>query len=305
MSEVEDLIESARSEIEAGRRSLATSYLSDACGLARSDFDWEQIGCLYTKINEDESALRCLRRASRLAPRDDAERRAHLAELRGRCLRKLCLYERAEQAYLSSIELAPSASRYVSLGRLQRSHGYLADAEKTLAQAVAIYPEDEQVLFHYGFVVAEDHPRKAVRVLMRLVSLFPGSGEGHSELGYAMIWDGRLADAECTLHRAVGLGGHWIWPYLYLDICLGNQERPFSERYANLMRADEVYSSFLVALLLGDLFLEWGRNEDALKCYEDYLAGKWALADRSYSMEDLQRGDIGFLELQRWRLVAG
>lgn len=306
MAEAEDFINAARFAIEARKWSLASSYLDEACELACSDSEtWEQIGCLYMKVNRDDSALKCLRRASRFAPQEDVERQAHLAGLRGGCLRELGLYDRAVQAHTASVELSPTAARYVALGRLQRSLGQLKAAIDTLAAAYASYPNHEEVLLQYGFVLAEDHPAEAVRVLAQLVSQCPESAQGHAELGYARIWNEQLVEAERALRCSMELDGEDIWPYFYLDICLAKQERPFEERRMNLLRANQVYSCFITTLLLGDLCMEWGFDEEAAKYYAEHTDGKVALFSKRYSIEELRQMDKGWLELQRWRLIVG
>jgi tetratricopeptide (TPR) repeat protein len=303
MAEVDDWIQSARSEFEAGQRALAESYLEQARACAGSDFNaWTRIAVLYRDFRDEESALACIQKALDFSDNADVPSLARIHALLGLYLDKCCRFDEAERAYVTSVGLVPRASTFILLGFTRRRIGRLDDAEKALRQALSLEPAHEHALLELGIVLAETSAHEAIQLLTRFVGLCPASYRGHAELGYALIWSGALQDAEQPLRRGMQLTEVNVWPHLYLDLCLAKQHRPFPERESVLHQAQVLRSSFLVDLLLGDLYSEWGREADARRCYETFLRCRGVFADEPYTYEDLRRGGVGLRELRSWRL---
>ncbi|MBF0329036.1 MAG: redoxin domain-containing protein [Nitrospirae bacterium] len=124
-----------------------------------------------------------------------------------RVLVKKRAYDKAYPLFSRAIEKDPKYMlAYVDLAELYQIEGRNKEAEETLTKALAINPDDENVLAELGYLLAKAGKIKdAIGVLEKAVKANEAYTPAHYYLGYAIAKDGRLKDALVEFDRAITL----------------------------------------------------------------------------------------------------
>lgn len=156
---------------------------------------------------EEEAALEVL---SRLG--DDFPDRPQVHSAQGDLLRSLERFEEAEAAYDRAIELTPDRAGGLWLLHFARAlsregQGDWPGTEADLRRALALAPDQPQVLNHLGYSLVErgESLPEALELLERAVALRPDSGAIVDSLGWALFKLGRHAEAVLRLEAAATL----------------------------------------------------------------------------------------------------
>ncbi len=150
-------------------------------------------------------AARRLRTLLNGSPAEDREIQISLAQVyeRGR------QYADAENSARAALALAASPAEkeiaHLMLGAIYERQERLDAAEEQFRQALAINPQSAQALNSFGYMLADRGRRlpEAVEMIRRALVEDPLNGAYLDSLGWAFFKQGKLADAEEQLRKAV------------------------------------------------------------------------------------------------------
>lgn len=124
-----------------------------------------------------------------------------------RVLVKKRAYDKAYPLFNRAIEKDPKYMlAYVDLAGLYQLEGRNKEAEETLTKALAINPDDENVLSGLGHLLTKSGKTKdAIAALEKAVKANEAYTPAHYYLGYAIAKDGRFKDALVEFDKAITL----------------------------------------------------------------------------------------------------
>jgi len=130
----------------------------------------------------------------------------------GNVLRARKFYKEAADTYTKAVNLLPAPERgywtlYYFRGICRERSKQWPLAEKDFEQALALYPDQPQVLNYLGYswVDQGQHLDKAIEMIRKAVSLRPNDGYIVDSLGWAYYRLGRYDEAVRELERAIEL----------------------------------------------------------------------------------------------------
>lgn len=102
----------------------------------------------------------------------------------------------AKAAFSKSIELAPTAARYVLLGYALDKLGEKRMAFRAFRNALRLSPNDEDALFNMGKTLEARHPKIACALWTNVIEANPSHGASYLELGALLNRSGRFAEEQ-------------------------------------------------------------------------------------------------------------
>ncbi len=152
--------------------------------------------------NEQDEAIRLYREALRLAP----DMGAALLNL-GNLLRVTGDLAAAEDRYQQILTQADApVAAYINLVRLYQSQQRKVLAQTVLAQGLAHYPQDVELLrLHGDALYQQDAAAAALEVYHQIEALQPGRADTRNALGVAHKALGQLVEAENDWHRCLAI----------------------------------------------------------------------------------------------------
>ncbi len=182
------------------------------------------------------------------------------------------MLEKAVSCFQKSLALETSAGVFTSLGVAQLELGLTEDARASLEQAVRIDPDYEEAYYNLGLSYRETEPLRAIDLFEKAIHADPEYAMAHRELGWALSQlDGKDAEAEYHVRRAVELNDEDGWAHIYL----GNifwQRDDLSSAEQSFKKAVRVWSEIAVPYWCLALFYEYqGRKEEAERLYQQGL----------------------------------
>ncbi len=229
------------------------------------------LGIISFQLEKYEDALFQLQQIPR-----SAEEYEDSIFLRVRLLRVLKRSDEAivvlEQALTKSNEVH-NADLYVLLASLYQQQGKRALSEKTFDRALALYPNNDSLLYEYGlFLDQAGEQQKAMSTMQKVIKLQPRHAAALNYVGYT--WADRQEHLDKALEyirRAVELkpkNGYIRDSLGWVYYRLGRLEQAQKE----LEKASRLSSDDPSILdHLGDVYLEMGQQEKALKSYRKAL----------------------------------
>jgi tetratricopeptide (TPR) repeat protein len=183
------------------------------------------LGLLWVDHGWEEDGLRHLREAAAIWP-DKALTHHHLAHAAARTGR----FEEAADAAARASDLAPDVYEHAfSAARFAAKAGRGTEALARIGALEAVHGERADLLHLEGFAALRaGEPRRAVRVLERLVRIRPDLATGHADLGHALEAAGRPADAIASFERGFALAPAYDGAHAHIARCLralGDEER--------------------------------------------------------------------------------
>jgi tetratricopeptide (TPR) repeat protein len=116
--------------------------------------------------------------------------------------------ERIKSDIETALELDPTLGyAFVAQARLDMHHGRFDDARSAFENALALAPNDTEILDRYGgFLRRAEDFAEAVQVTQRAVALDPENSELHDALGDVLLFSGSLDATAAAYRRAIELG---------------------------------------------------------------------------------------------------
>jgi tetratricopeptide (TPR) repeat protein len=162
------LLERARGALAAGRLQEAINHLLEATEAGGDAEVWSELGQAYAEAEQYAAALAAFERARREAPKSPSVLSGMAAVHEA-----LEQWSEAEALLRSSIELAPTSTRFVLLGHVQTAQREFTRARACFQEALRRDPENDEALFNLAMLEKNDHPQEAERMLLRVIELDP------------------------------------------------------------------------------------------------------------------------------------
>jgi tetratricopeptide (TPR) repeat protein len=216
---------------EARKRLVAAQDEFLAALNARPD-DWAShynLGNYHSSRNENERAIACYETALRIEPRAVLPL-ANIAIAYGRRGE----YDKAESSLRKAIEIdSKSASVHFNLGLLLAERGRAGDAEKELRLALDLDPKFAPAAYNLGLLIIKDRPDEGLSYCRKAYQLSPDNPKYSYTLAFCQAQRGNRREAAKNLRDTV--------------------------------RRHPAYVD--AVLLLGDIYEQEGRKEDARETY--------------------------------------
>jgi tetratricopeptide (TPR) repeat protein len=220
---------------------------------------WMWLGEMYAQDEQFSSAISSFETAIGL---NSSLAAAHSAL--GRSLEELGKWGQAERALRSSIALAPTASRYVILAKVQLAQQKEDESEESIRRALELEPQNEEALFSFGLRKRWRNAEEAEAIFKQVVAINRDFAPAYRELGLLLARKGDHEVAERMLRAAVALDGADPWTRIYLG-----------SLFAELGRVPDAEQEYHLALkqeplwpeprrLLGRLYSNIGRHAEAI-----------------------------------------
>ncbi len=232
-------------------------------------------------ITLDEGAI------ARLAHKETESPAAYDAYLRARAY----LFSFSQQGISEARRLAEQA--------VERDPNY--------ARAFALLSIIHFVAWEFQWLSESDLLQKAIEFGQRAVNLDDGMAEGHTWLGWALLWNKEHDRALAALERAVSLEPNFVYGLAMLGEALnfnGQPERAMAF-LQKAIRLDPHYDSSIVHDL-GHAYFLLGRHDEAVEAYQDALArgpnfmpAHRGLAATYAELGDTERAKAAVIELLR------
>ncbi len=226
-----------------------------------------QFGSLARRLKRWSEAERALMRAMNVAPE-----LPYSYTLLGTLYFDQDMLEEAREYFQKSLKIEKNAPTLTQLGVVQLELDLTEDARASLQEAIEIDPNYEEAYYNLGLTYREDRPSRAVELFEKAAELDPEYALAHRELGWALSRrEGKDAEAEYSVRRAVELNDKDAWAHIYLGNILWKRG-DLSSAEQSFKNAVEVWPEIAVPYWCLALFYEnQGRKEEAERLYKQGL----------------------------------
>jgi predicted O-linked N-acetylglucosamine transferase (SPINDLY family) len=198
----------------AGRFQMAVDLFLRALERDSGNADiYHNLGETYRQLGDTGKALPAFNRAIELRP-------GHLEAYRSAADTAIAEMEKAAASSRTenAKELRRIAARYLfQLGLKQRAQ-HMAVVEKTMREALALDPDNADVLSALGWILQEkNRPTEAAAILRRALELRPNDAQAYNNLGNAYALLQRWPEMEAAFRQAVALDPTSTLPRANLD----------------------------------------------------------------------------------------
>jgi len=178
--ESDELFNTARRAEENGDLLAAHRTLSKALQLAADEFAvWIWYAQVCRQLEQFAEAIDAFEHAIQLQPT-----MAGGYSGLGTVLAETGRFEEAERALSRSMQLRPSAPRFVLLADVQVQLGKITEAEESLRAALQLEPDNEEALFNLAMSIAKRDPVAARPLLAHALEADPRYAAAHRELAW-------------------------------------------------------------------------------------------------------------------------
>lgn len=178
-------------------------------------------------------------------------------------LQETSRHQEAECELERSIELEPTAGRYVLLAHSLRALGKQREAEEALRASLALDPENEEALVSLAQVLRDTRPTESLALLHRALAVAPSDHIVMRELSIALAKSGKPMEAVQVLERLIDGQPDDEWAHVYLGAALEDLGKLDLAEASFNRAATTAPLSVPVLLLLGFFLSRRGRTADA------------------------------------------
>jgi tetratricopeptide (TPR) repeat protein len=222
---------------------------------------WVRLGYALLDANSFDDALKACQKAISI---DSDSAPAYTGM--GRALEGLGRLDAAEDAFKRSVELAPTASRYVFLGDAQRSQNKLEDAMKSFRTALKVDPCHGEAMCNIALLCRDTHPDEAYEMLTKVVELDPQCAAAYREMGFILAKRGDSQSAEVMLQEALRIDDSSEWTHFYYGAVLLDLSRTKEAEEHYRKGVELAHSAAYAQELLGGFYRTQGRLTEAIGC---------------------------------------
>ncbi len=197
----------------------------------------------------------------------------------------------AEPLYTDILKEEPgNRAAKLGLSDLYTAQGKYADAEGVLKDLIASDANDAQALMRFGLMKSRmQRPNEALEPLQKAVQLNPSLLDARAELGFLLFRADPATNAgRCvsTMNEILTADDRHVLALHYRGQCHFTQGNKTAAE-ASFKSATRVDPNFGQSwLLLGDLYTEQGKKDDARNCYQQ--AAKLDVAEAAEALEKLE-----------------
>jgi tetratricopeptide (TPR) repeat protein len=194
-------------------------------------------------------------------------------------------WEDAELRARQALRIEEGPDGYSLLGIALRALGRAEEAHRSYSRGIELDPSYEELYFNFGVLVSESDPASAESLFTKAIELDPDYAVAHRELGWLLLQQNVLDEAEYHLRRTVDLDPADTWGYLYLGLLFW-RKNDIRAAVAEYQWAHASTPDWPVTMrCLADIYSaqeEWARAEDlyhrALAVQPDSIAANKGLA---------------------------
>ncbi|TWH47592.1 tetratricopeptide repeat protein [Sporomusa sp. KB1] len=182
-----------------------------------------QAAITYINCGQDAEAIRCLREAIAIWPKD-----VNVYCLLGNVLNRQGRSADAIHCYQQGLAICPdSAATWYNLGTALLAVPRLSEAVRALRQAIALQPDFAGAYINLGYALEEQGlSEEALQCYQQGLASCPDSADLWYNLGAALLAVPRLSEAIVALRQAIALQPDFLYAYICLGNALKEQDLP-------------------------------------------------------------------------------